>query len=129
MDHGRRGVLVLGGDGPVIPVVADPVETVARALQQVPRDPAQVTAADLEQLVSVHAALASEAEHVHARMAEIARRLDGPEGECLGLADLLAAAREQAALEARDGRLQIANQRLDRFTAEALVAGDSHKPE
>ncbi|HEY4897082.1 MAG TPA: hypothetical protein VII01_13430 [Solirubrobacteraceae bacterium] len=109
-------------------------EFVARALAQVPRDPAHVTVDDLARLRPVHAALADEAEHVHARMAEIARRLDGPEGEHLGLADLLAAAEEKRLLEARDGRLQIANQRLDRFTAEgaqalgidlaALLAGD-----
>lgn len=97
-------------------------EMVALALQQVPSDPAHVTAADLARLAPVHGALAHEAAEIHDRMTALATRLEGPEAEALTLPDLLAAASEQARLEARHGRVLIASKRLDDFTAEAATA-------
>jgi len=113
----------------------DPLEVVARALQQVPRDPALVSAADLAQLVGVHAALAAEAEEIRASMATLAARL--ADADDLHAGALLGAAEEQQRLQARHGRVQIASTRLDDFTAVAisalgftpadLLAGDQHK--
>jgi hypothetical protein len=57
-------------------VNGDPIELVARALGEVPRDPAQVSEDDLAQLVPIHAALAHEATAIHESMAALSDRLE-----------------------------------------------------
>ncbi|MCW3064781.1 MAG: hypothetical protein JWN32_1953 [Solirubrobacterales bacterium] len=98
----------------------DPIEMVARALAQVPRDPTNVSEEHLAQLVRIHAALAHEAEHIRAAMSALARRLENPDR--LTLAEVLAAARDEGQLEARHGRVLIASRRLDNFTRDARPA-------
>lgn len=115
----RRARARTGTNPRGLAVTADPTEMVARVLAQLPRDPRDLDAEDLAQLVAPQAALAAEAVEVHEAMRQLKRKLSRPDARAAATA--VADAQEYARLQRRHGSLLIAGKRLDDYSASALA--------